>query len=220
MKSKVLLVIVLIAIIVMGSCARYEPLRNYTYEPIVVATTKTSEPTATKSASIIDVAPIGVEVELDIGIDIEKLVVPAYFEFDKVKDGTLVDTWTDDGFVNVGQARVTYEAGEPVFILIFNGSDETKLFALKCVNAPRDVNHADCTGMDYVKAPATIASWVTLSQSIVSIGAGCARAVPFALSIPEGTSLPEQWEFRILITDATEDRYSTAHEIRMFITGS
>lgn len=218
MKKKLVLGLAILAIALIMACNSGEPLKTYTYEPITTKPTMPETTTTEEVTTEIYVAPIGEEQRLEIGKNIEKLVVPAYFELGNVKGNSLIDTWTQGGYVKVGEAIVEYDGGDPIFVLLYNGSDETCEYQLQIVNAPKAINHSDCTGKDYVQAPDGFMEWVTLSETIVSVGSKCARAVPFVIHIADGVELPEQWEFRILITDYPEGRYSTAHEIRIFIT--
>ena len=144
--------------------------------------------------------PLGEAFEIQPSIILEKAIAPAYFEFGNLVPGALIDSWEKDGRVSISGEDICYLAGDPLWILLYNGTGGAMTFNLKCVNAPLEVNHSDITGKDYEKAPEGMLVGVTYPPK-VSVDAGSAVKVPITVQFPVGLSYPDLWEFRILITD-------------------
>lgn len=174
-------------------------------------------PPDTTGAAYYDVS-VGEDFEISPGIVLDRVVAPAYFEFGEVVPGAIIDTWTVGGMVEIGKERIGYARGETLWLLLYNGLDTPSTFELQCINAPRDVNPSSCTGKEYLKAPVGFLGSIT-TPNLVEVQPFSCRKVPISIKLPVGLVYPDQWEFRILVTDAkASGLVSTGLEIRFFYT--
>jgi hypothetical protein len=163
--------------------------------------------------------PLGESFEISPGIIMDKAAAPAYFEFGSVIPGATIDTWTKNGEVRIGAERISYIPGDPLWILLYNGVDRDVTFTLQVINAPLDINHSDITKKDYSKAPDGSLVGVSLPIPLVTIQPKSCVKVPISILVPNGPAYPNQWEFRILITNLeVPGQIGTALEIRFFYT--
>jgi len=163
--------------------------------------------------------PLRESFEISPGIVMDKAVAPAYFEFGSVIPGATIDTWTRNGEVVLGAERIGYAAGDPLWILLYNGLDGSVTFTLQVINAPLDINHSDVTGKDYFRAPEGPLVGVSLPMSLVTVQPKSCMKIPVNIQLPNGPIYPKQWEFRVLVTNLeVSGQISTALEIRFFCT--
>ena len=143
-------------------------------------------------------APLGVPISVNNdGIKVPGC--PAYMEFFGVRDGTVLDTWTNDGYVNIGQARVDYKKGDNLCIFAYNGYSEPVKFNIYYEDIKGETAYCQATNQTYSKAPPAAWMWFKISKPQPEIAAKSVVPIPFSLSIPKDVELPEQWEFRIHI---------------------
>lgn len=174
-------------------------------------------PPDTSGATYYDVS-VGEDFAISPGIVLDRAVAPAYFEFGEVIPGAVIDTWTVDGMVEIGAERIGYVRGGTLWLLLYNGSDAPSVFELECINAPRDVNPSSCTGKEYSKAPAGFLGSIT-TPTLIEVRPFSCKKVPISIKVPGNLTYPEQWEFRILVTDAeASGLVGTGLEIRFFYT--
>jgi len=162
--------------------------------------------------------PVGESFAVSSGIVMDKAISPAFFEFEEVVPGAVIDTWTADGHAVVGGDWVSYRLGEQLWLLVYNGLDSSVTYSLKCVNAPREVNHSEATGKDYFQAPGEFLAGVSL-PSMITIEAHSAMKIPLRLQFPADIEYPDQWEFRISVFDLkVQGMVETGLEFRFFTT--
>ena len=80
--------------------------------------------------------PLDEPFEIQPSILLEKAVAPAYFEFGNLVNGAWIDSWEKDGRVSISGADICYFAGDPIWILLYNGTEGPMTFNLECRNAP------------------------------------------------------------------------------------
>ncbi len=132
---------------------------------------------------------------------------PAYFEINGVKAGDTVDTWTSNGYFDVGGVRVEYKKGEHIFFLLYNGSDSVSTYVLSVENAPGEVGYLRSGSKPDVplyRAPDAFLPYVSVPKE-VSVRPHRVYKVPFGFVVPEG-EYPDSWEFRIRISDPKSRR--------------
>jgi len=145
-------------------------------------------------------SPVGGTFSVDAKVVMDKCIAPAVFEFENVIPGAVIDTWTDDSYVLVGEDWVSYTVGQDMWMLVYNGLDSTVTYSLKLVNAPEELNECKFTGKWYSKAPEGALGGVTFPKTI-TVGPMSAIKVPISINYPEGIDYPDQWEFRISVFD-------------------
>lgn len=147
------------------------------------------------------------------------VLAPAYFEFGTVSTGSVIDTWTEDGYLQVDRNRVNYARGDPLYLVVFNDSVNSYDYEI-VYEAPIDaLNWSEATQQAYEKAPPSVKDAVAFSETEVRLEGGEARMIPFSLVVPEGTEYPQLWEFRISVM--RRDLASTTQvggKIRVFVS--
>jgi hypothetical protein len=215
MKGKKTLVIVFISLVVILGATfgiRFLGAKSNVEDPILPV----DEPTI----SCEDYRDVPLEESFRISPDIilEKAVAPAYYEFGNLREGAIIDTWVKNGRVSISGEDICYLAGDSLWILLYNGLPSSTTFGLSLINAPLEINHSDSTGKDYEKTPEGMLVGVVCPNKI-TIDAQSAVKVPIVIQFPVGLDYPDQWEFRLLITDlSVPGTVGTAHEVRFFCT--
>ncbi len=211
MKVTCLVMLLLFALLSLGCTPS---VGYYVYQP--------SEPSAVATPLIVPKpasmpVPIGVPIKVNNdGIKVPG--VPAYIEFFGVRDGSLLDTWTNDGYVDIGEARVVYERGSPLSIFVYNGYDEPVMFRIFYEDIPQNSAYCLATNKTYSKAPAQAWEWLKITEPRPLVGAQSVTPIPFSLSIPKGVEPPDYWEFRIHITPMSVGTVVSDASIRMLVS--
>lgn len=150
------------------------------------------------------VAPESVPVDGGVSAGGTMTYRPAFFEISEVRPDGVVDTWTSDGRLNVGETYVEYRKGEPMFFLLYNQTDTPSEFSISVEDAPSDVNYLRSGSRPNVplyRAPAGFLEWVSV-PAVVVVQPGHAYKVPFGFVVPElDEGYPGNWEFRIRLAD-------------------
>jgi len=127
---------------------------------------------------------------------------PAYIELsgNGVRSGALLDTWTTDGYVDIGQARVEYRAGDKLCIFVYNGYDSPIKFRVWYEDIVGESVFSQSTNRTYARAPVAAKSWVKIGELAAPIQAKSVYALPVSIQIPKDLAsdvLPEAWQFRL-----------------------
>jgi len=206
MRKEVLIAIACI-VVVIGGIFAYQALKGT--EEIIPPVDN-----STPCESYRDI-PLSKDFEISPGIVLDKAVAPIYFQFGSVIPGATIDTWTGDGRITIGKENICYIPGDPLWLLIYNGRDGATTFQLQVINAPREVNHCNITGLDYQRAPEGALVGVTIPQ-LVTVAAGSCQKIPLSIHLPN-LSYPNLWEFRIKVTTLEiSGQVTTGLEIRFF----
>lgn len=159
-----------------------------------------------------------VDMPIDPQTPLRCAIVPAYYEL-TMFSGAIADTWVTEGHCNIGKVALLYDKNSPLCLFIYNGKSNPTIFSVSYEDAPELINHCSATGEDYSIAPVGASQWLTISNSSPTVNAGCVKAIPFKIEIPEDADCPKQWEFRIRVKDITQtDFVQTAMSIRVLIT--
>lgn len=220
MNSKIVIIIACL-VVVGGAFAAVHfgtrPVVNITPIENTTPVVNTTPVIPTSNETYLDI-PLNEDFEIRPGIVMDKALAPAYFEFGSAIPGATIDTWTRNGTVIIGQEQISYVVGSQMWILLYNGLEHSATFSVYCINAPLDINHSDVTGKDYRKAPEGSLGGVTF-PSMVTVQPRSCKKVPISIQLPKGLDYPDQWEFRLLVTDLeVPGQVGTALELRFFYT--
>lgn len=131
---------------------------------------------------------------------------PAFFEISGggMQVGSIVDTWTKDGYFTIAGACIEYKKGEPMFFLLYNGSDTATDFGISVENAPLEVNYlrsGSWPDVPVYRVPEEFLNQVVLPKNI-TVQPDSICKVPFGFVVPRlPEDYPENWEFRIRLSD-------------------
>jgi hypothetical protein len=123
---------------------------------------------------------------------------PYEISFNNYIAGVNQQLWTNDDKTPV----FGHSAGDTMCIDVYNANDYNTVFSL---------TYADIYVPDTFQNGSTIyqpepdaVNWVTIKNSAITLLPHQLLGIPVSLHVPAGTVCPPHWEFRITITDTTD----------------
>ena len=139
----------------------------------------------------------------DIPIYNGAVIAPSYLEFKNVGLGDTIDTWVESQYSDIKGHVVSYQAGDPLCVIVFNPFNEVRSYGINYLDAANEINICQSLNNDikYSKAPSGFYQYVTLSSSSVTVNPRSIKKIPFSVFIANELKYPKNWEFRINIID-------------------
>lgn len=209
MKSKWIIVIAVLVLVVVG-CLVYA-----IFGTSDGGSGGNQEPGPVINESMYRDVPTGQSFRVDPGIVLDKAVAPAFYQFGSLPTEATIDTWTMNGTVVLGKSIIGYQAGDSIWLLLYNGLSTNSTFQLQLVNAPEVSNPGPAgVGGLYAKAPEGFVTGITVPNLITVEPYSCYK-VPLNIHLAKSLEYPEKWEFRILVTTLeVSGQVTTGLEVR------
>ena len=209
--KKVIAFALLLLLFVLGGCSYVVPSIPTTPSiepsPIEQPTVEPTEPASPVPTKLPDVQPMDSQALSSGSLfftptteDLDFVVLaPAYFEFGTVSSTSTIDTWTEDGYLQVSKYTVSHQQGDPLYFIIFNDSYNSFMFEIKYEDAVDEINWCEATQRAYYKAPFGVEQTVAIADTSIELQAGEAITIPISIVLTEDIEYPEYWEFRLSV---------------------
>jgi hypothetical protein len=123
---------------------------------------------------------------------------PYVIAFNNYVAGVNQQLWTQDDKTPV----FGHQAGDVMCIDIYNANDYNTVFSLQYadISIPDTFQNGSTI---YQPEPRAI-NWVTIKYPAITLLAHQLLGIPVSLHVPEGVICPSHWEFRVTVTDTTD----------------
>ena len=141
------------------------------------------------------------------------LVYPAVIQFNNYIAGINIQTWYLDDKTPV----FGHNSGDVMCVEIYNANDYNAVFSLQYADiiAPSTFDNGSTV---YQPEPDAV-NWVTIAHPTITLLAHQLLGIPISLDVPVGTVCPPNWEFRITVTDVTnEAQIYTNQQVRFLVS--
>lgn len=227
--KKIGLVALLLMVLVMTSCID-TGLTNEVITPISVETSLTTTETTvggnvpyytgttTTSATIpattsTTFTPLVIKTKEDLLKSNSDIVYPAAIQFGNYLAGVNTNIWYQDDNTPV----FGHNGGDVLTIKIYNANNYNAVFSLQYADITRPSTFQDGSTI-YQPEPDAV-NWVTIAHPEITLLAHQLLGIPISLNIPVGAICPPNWEFRITVTDVTnETQIYTNQQVRVLVS--
>lgn len=160
-----------------------------------ISTTDTSITTTTRTS----VTPLTINTKEDLLKATTYLYYPYEISFNNYLVGIKIQTWTQDDKTPV----FGHNAGDVMCIDIYNANDYNTVFSLEYENIYSPSTFEDGSTV-YQPEPDAV-NWVDIKNPTITLLPHQLLGVPISLDVPAETICPPNWEFRITVTDVTDE---------------
>ena len=181
------------------------------------STTKTTTTTSggntpTFATTTTTITPLVINNKQDLLKADADIVYPAVIQIGNYIAGVNIQTWYLDDKTPV----FGHNSGDVMCVEIYNANDYNAVFSLQYadITAPSTFDNGSIV---YQPEPDAV-NWVTIAHPTITLLAHQLLGIPISLNVPVGTVCPPDWEFRITITDVTnEGQIYTNQQVRFLV---
>lgn len=205
---------ILIAVI-SSSCTLFTPKITPLVVPTSDVTSTTQDTITTTGTSTETTTPLAGAVVIRTQDDLKKIdgdvIYPAVIMFPDYLAGVNLGTWLADDRTAV----LGHNYGDMMAIKVFNNHDTPCVFTISydrnfffdTTLDSNDMNNYVTSsakeGVIFQKAPIDAINWITIKISETTLQPYELAKIPISFQVPVGTILPDNWEFRITVTNVT-----------------
>jgi len=150
--------------------------------------------------------------------DFEKLSMDIVYPDNIIVTGYVPGFNIDKWLMNDNTPMLGHGSYDTMAIKIYNSENTTSEFSLQYADIV-DKAFNSATGLTYSVAPKNAKDWLTISKSPISLAAHELASVPISFQMPDGASAPDNWEFRITVTNETiKTQISANQQVRFLVS--
>ena len=177
--------------------------------PYYTETTSTTIPITTSTTFM----PLVIKTKEDLLKSNSDIVYPAAIQFGNYLAGVNTNIWYQDDNTPV----FGHNGGDVLTIKIYNANNYNAVFSLQYADIVKPTTFQDGSTI-YQPEPDAV-NWVTISHPEITLLAHQLLGIPISLNIPVGSVCPPNWEFRITVTDVTnETQIYTNQQVRVLVS--